>query len=204
MSLRVKVCGFAREEDALQVAALKPYAMGFNFWEGSPRYVAPAEVGRWETGADIQRVGVFVDASLEEMQQVIEEARLDVVQLHGDWETVPDVAELGRLVWKVIHLKKEQPADWQAYPVDAYLLDSYSDAMPGGTGTVVDWAQARQFVEDSTRPVYLAGGLHAGNVQEAVAQVGPAGVDSSSRLESAPGIKDIQKVREYISTCRAL
>jgi phosphoribosylanthranilate isomerase len=204
MSLLIKVCGIANEVDARQVAALKPDALGFIFWSGSPRAADPESAGQWNTGSDIQRVGVFVDADEQEMRTAVALARLDVLQLHGDWESVAQAEPLGLPIWKVVHLDKEQPEDWASYPVDVYLLDGYSTSMPGGTGKTVDWASAADFVRSVNKPVLLSGGLHGGNVSEAVGRVAPYGVDASSCLEVAPGKKDIQKVREYISTCREL
>ena len=94
------------------------------------------------------------------------------------------------------------PEPLDGYPVDAFLVDGYSSASPGGTGTVADWDAASAFVGTAPRPVWLAGGLEPGNVAEAIRRVRPHGVDTSSGVEARPGKKDLQKVKDFIDQCR--
>ncbi len=203
MGVFVKICGVARAGDAERVAEMRPDAMGFIFWPGSPRAVTPGDVRAWtrRVPPGIRRVGVFVDADAESIRRAVDTAGLDVVQLHGR-EGVDIAESIPVEVWKVVHLEK--PPDTKPYAgrVDAYLIDGYSTKAPGGTGTVADWSRARAFVDDSPIPVLLAGGLTARNVREGIATVRPWGVDVSSGVERSPGQKDLSKVEAFITACR--
>ncbi|MBU0678091.1 MAG: phosphoribosylanthranilate isomerase [Verrucomicrobia bacterium] len=203
MGLFVKICGCANEADAKAVASFGPDAMGFIFWPGSPRCVDPAEVSRWVEGmpAAILKVGVFVNQELDVVRDTAATAGLDVVQLHGD-ETPAYCGELEGRIWKAVHLDRCDLALLNSYPVDAFLVDSYSTESPGGTGKTVDWSVAADFVRNSPKNVLLAGGLRPENVGEAVDMVHPWGVDVSSGVEASPGRKDLEKVREFIEACR--
>jgi len=204
MGLFVKICGLARCEDVQAVAHMQPDALGFIFWPGSPRYVEPEQVAEWTKTLPpgLLKVGVFVDDSPEEVSRVVKVARLDVAQLHGLEE--PGVAAaLPCRVWKVVHLDRVSVGSLAAYSVDAFLADSYSATSPGGTGQVADWSLVRDFVDQQTTPVILAGGLHPENVREAIETVRPWGVDVSSGVEAEPGRKDLEKVREFIKQCRS-
>ena len=203
MGLFVKICGIACAVDAAAVAALRPDALGFVFWAGSKRRVSASEVGAWvaDLPTDILKVGVFVDATPDEVRRVVEAARLDVAQLHGS-ERPADFSGLPFRLWRALSLRSPVEPVPMGWSVDAFLIDTYSAASPGGTGQVGDWAASRSFVQRSTKPVLLAGGLHPGNVREAVRQVAPWGVDVSSGVELAPGRKDLDRVREFIEQCR--
>ncbi len=240
MSLFVKICGLRSAADVEAVCALRPDAIGFVFWARSKRAVTPEEVAPWAAlvPPDILKVGVFVDATAEELLRAAETARLDVLQLHGfqgleeaqkNLPRVGNFSEKSSNPWKIFE-KKFQPLEkmekkvptlgtffqvWSVAHVgdaaadasecvDAFLLDSYSVDLPGGTGQTCDWDQARAFVERSRKPVLLAGGLTPENVGEAVRKVRPWGVDVSSGVEAAPGKKDIQKVQRFIEQCRTL
>ena len=203
MGLFVKICGIAAADDASAVAEMRPDALGFVFWGGSKRFVRAEAVGRWtrDLPAGILRVGVFVDASPDEVHRVVEVAGLDVAQLHGAERPEDFVGRPFRL-WRALSLRSGEdvvPAGW---PVDAFLVDTYSPHSPGGTGHVGDWTAARSFVERCPAPVLLAGGLNSANVKAAVAAVKPWGVDVSSGVELQPGKKDLVKVREFIERCR--
>lgn len=203
MSLFVKICGLCRGEDVAAAAALRPDALGFVFWPGSPRAVRPEDVAAWTQGlpAGIERVGVFVDEPSEDVRRTAEVAGLTLVQLHG--HEGPDACrEAWPRVWKAFPLSRG-PADVLApYPVEAFVVDSGTATRPGGTGQTADWAAAAEFVADSPRPVLLAGGLTPENVARAVNQVRPWGVDAASGVESAPGRKDAAKMREFVRRCR--
>ena len=105
-------------------------------------------------------------------------------------------------VWKALSVERKLPDPPESYHVDAFVLDSYSAEIPGGTGIVGDWDRSREFVKTSDTPVMLAGGLNPENVREAIRKVKPWGVDVSSGVELRPGKKDIEKVREFIKQCR--
>jgi phosphoribosylanthranilate isomerase len=203
MGVFVKICGLASEADVQAVAAMRPDAMGFVFWGGSPRCVYPEDVGAWTSGIDrdIRKVGVFVDASAEEIDRCRALGGLDVVQLHSG-QDASFCEQIDSAVWRVLHLDRGEGEDWEGYPVDAFLVDSYSSQSPGGTGRVCDWDRAADFVTACRRPVVLAGGLHPGNVREAINRVQPWGVDVSSGVEREPGRKDYAKVEAFIRQCR--
>ena len=199
----VKICGLCAPEDVEAVAELKPDAMGFVFWSKSRRAVKPDDVAEWVRGVppSIRKVGVFVDAPLAEVVRTIERAALDVAQLHG--HEPPEICELIPVqVWKAFNLWKNMPESMESYRVDAFLLDSYSAELPGGTGRIGDWDWARALVKFCETPVILAGGLTPENVRDAIEKVKPWGVDVSSGVELRPGRKDMEKVREFIRQCR--
>ncbi len=188
--VRVKVCGITREEDALLAAELGADALGFVFHRASPRYITPREAGRIIQSLPpfLATVGVFVDAPLEEVESVIEQSGLSVVQLHGR-EPPEFCTRLAVKVIKALRVKGNTlPSGIDRYRVDALLLDTYREGLPGGTGTVFPWEVARE--AKAYGRLILAGGLHPGNVREAVERVGPYAVDVSSGVEASPGRKD--------------
>ncbi len=186
------------------MAALGPDALGFVFWKGSPRCVAPGDVRAWtrDLGAEVLKVGVFVDLPPTLVGAAAEEAGLDVVQLHGTAGTQAVRVAWPR-VWQVVHLDagaEPAGADWGA---EAFVVDSRTEERPGGTGRTCDWDRAASFVARSVRPVVLAGGLSPDNVAAAVRRVRPWGVDVSTGVEAAPGRKDIAKVEAFVAACRS-
>lgn len=202
----VKICGLTSAREVDWVCEMQPDAIGFIFWAPSRRAVAPQEVALWckHVPSSIRKVGVFVDAEPEALQQVVETAGLDVVQWHG--ENVPDICtKLSGDCWMVSHLRGRQGADVFLPPcVDAVLVEGYSSEAPGGTGTRADWTLAKNFVSSVSVPVLLAGGLTAETVAEAVEQVNPWGLDVSSGVEGPDGKKDPARVRAFIEACRAV
>jgi phosphoribosylanthranilate isomerase len=195
----IKICGLATAADVAATAACAPDALGFIFWAKSPRAVTPAQVGEWtrDLPPGLRKVGVFVDALPEEIQRSAEVAGLDVIQLHGDQM----FEDLGLPVWKVLHLDR-LPSGFEKFPAEAYLIDSGTVDMPGGTGVRVDTERATAFVKQSKLPVVLAGGLKAGTVGDAIREVRPSGVDVSSGVERCPGHKDLGAVRDFIHQAR--
>lgn len=203
MGCFVKICGIASAADAQAVAALRPDAMGFVFWPRSKRAVRPEQVAPWtrDLPQDLLKVGVFVDAAPDEVARAVEVAGLDVAQLHGS-EQPADFARAPHRLWRALSLRtvdEPVPAGWS---VDAFLVDTYSPASPGGTGAVGDWAVARSFVARCPVRTLLAGGLTPENVRAARDAVRPWGVDVSSGVEAAPGRKDLAAVKEFIRLCR--
>lgn len=216
MGTRVKICGNASEDDAREVAALAPDYMGYIFWPGSKRFVKPEAVGAWAKNLPpIPRVGVFVNATPDEVKRAVELAGLSAVQLHGG-EDPDHYSGFAKQLWQVIKLRAaELPeigkvGDEQFQPqevlpcVDVLLLDTHTAAAPGGTGLTGDWNTARHFVATCKKHVFLAGGLTAENVSDAIRRVQPWGVDVSSGVESSPGKKDLAKVAAFIAAARAI
>jgi phosphoribosylanthranilate isomerase len=192
----VKVCGLTRPDDAALASALGATALGMIFWPASPRAVTREQARGIVAAAPrgVLTVGVFVNPTREELETVMNDVPLGAVQLHGD-ETPSFVASLPWPVIKGLGL----PSTGGLPPLDEWgagvriLIDAHDPVRRGGTGRTADWARAAMLAR--RRPIILAGGLHADNVGEAIRQVGPAGIDVSSGVERAPGIKDEMKLR---------
>lgn len=205
MSLLLKICGLAREEDVRQTVMLSPDALGFVFWPRSPRAVTPENVRAWtqDVPSRVLKVGVFVNQPVSEVRKTAEHAGLDIVQLHGE-EDGAYMDELARPVWKAGSLKRFQSetvlpkSAW----LRAWLIDSGTPQMPGGTGIPVNWVEAAEVVKTLDLPVWLAGGLQKDNLEQAVNAVGPWGVDVSSGVEAEPGCKDMKAVRDFLAVGR--
>jgi phosphoribosylanthranilate isomerase len=200
--VRIKVCGITSVEDALAAVEAGADALGFVFYEGSRRYIPPAEA-RKITGAlppFVVTVGVFVNASPEEISAVVRESGIGVVQLHGD-ETPELASRVPLPVIKAIRVGDSlDRAEVELYPVQAILFDKRSDDMYGGTGKSFDWSILRGL--DTGKRVILSGGLTADNVAEAVGIVRPYAVDVSSGVEDSPGRKNHLKLRQFIQAVR--
>jgi phosphoribosylanthranilate isomerase len=190
----VKICGITRPQDAERAVALGATAIGFIFWPSSPRRVSPESaraIGR-RLPSSVMKVGVFVDAPAEELKQTVRAAGLDAVQLHGS-ESPAVARDLGVRVIKAIALgSPDADAQIASWTGTTLLLDAHDPVRHGGTGRVVDSERAADIV--SRHEVILAGGLHPGNVAEAVRRVRPAGIDVSSGVEQTPGVKDLVKL----------
>lgn len=197
---RVKICGITRLEDAVVAAELGAFAVGFVFWPGSPRVVdAPrARVIGASLPPAVKKVGVFVDQPLEDISRIADEARLDVIQLHG-CEPLDFAARVERPVIKAFGVRSGVPlADLEQVPSEiTVLLDAHDPVKRGGTGRVIDWAIAAAAAH--RRPVVLSGGLTPENVADAIGVVRPHAVDLSSGVETAPGIKDHARLRALFS-----
>ena len=194
----LKICGITNQEDATAAVEGGATAIGFNFYARSPRYVAPESAAEIATGAGVRRVGVFVNEEPAWVEEIARMVRLDVAQLHGD-ETVADYPHVAA-VWKAVRVTAEFNLEqYPDNPAEALLLDGPAGKQYGGSGLGFDWRLAR----GSKRKIILAGGLDAGNVAAAIELARPWGVDSCSRIESAPGKKDHRKMREFLQTAKA-
>jgi phosphoribosylanthranilate isomerase len=180
----VKVCGITRRQDAEAAVEAGASALGFVFYPKSPRYVAPAQAAQLGEGLNVWKVGVFVNEAPVAVEAVMRSARLDVAQIYG--REFP----AGARVWRAIRVADGLDAIEGA--VEAVLLDGPTN------GIGFDWNRARNFAEK----VIVAGGLDASNVAEAIRVARPWGVDASSKLESAPGIKDHEKMKRFIVAAR--
>lgn len=186
----VKICGITNAADAAAAVEAGANALGFNFYEKSPRVITPeaaAQIAQ-ELPEGVLRVGVFVNAPLERILEIAEKMRLDVVQLHG--EQAPDT---NFRTWRAVAAGHRLPIN-EEQP-EAYLLDSHSPEY-GGSGKSFDWTLSRQY----TGRIILAGGLGAHNVAEAIRVARPWGVDACSKLESAPGKKDAYQIRDFVAS----
>ena len=185
----IKVCGITNEEDASVSIESGANALGFNFYEKSARYVRPHIAARIASKMpeEVLRVGVFVNASQAQILEIASEVPLDVVQLYGE-----EIPAMPLRVWRAIAAGRCIPPA-EGVP-EAYLLDAETRSY-GGSGKVFDWTLASNY----SAPVILAGGLDAVNVTQAIETTRPWGVDACSRLEAAPGRKDVSRVREFVS-----
>ncbi|NHM27936.1 phosphoribosylanthranilate isomerase [Desulfofundulus sp. TPOSR] len=203
--VKVKICGITDISSALAAAEAGADALGFVF-APSPRRITPSQACRIcrELPPFISRVGVFVDAPLEEVRAVAEYCGLDAIQLHGS-ESPDYCRSLGRRVIKAFRVGDEiDPVELSGYPADAILLDTFVAGQKGGTGQPFDWQLAAGL--KLSRPLILAGGLTPENVGRAVAIVQPYGVDVSSGVEKdgQPGKKDPDKIRRFIAAAKGL
>jgi phosphoribosylanthranilate isomerase len=214
MSLWIKICANTSLEDALLAVEAGADAVGFVF-APSPRQVTAAQVAAItpHLPASVEKIGVFVDASLDEIEATVCVGSLTGVQLHFD--AAPDLPARLRerfgtelRILRVIHFDAEaadQLAEHARNPhLDAVLVDSRTTAAIGGTGRTFDWAEARKMVFGDAGKLNLvaAGGLNPSNVAEAIATLRPWGVDVASGVEAAPGKKDPAKVREFVLRAR--
>ena len=206
--VRVKICGITNLEDALAAVEFGADALGFNFYQRSPRYIAPAAareiISRLPKG--VMNVGVFVNSSLAEVDHIYGMSSVVYVQLHGD-ETpqfVDKVVEFtGAIVIKALRVSENfDPQIAHDYDVRYFLLDASSSSAYGGTGEKFDWDAALKF-KKLVPNFFLAGGLTPENVAEAVRQVEPFGVDVCSGVESTKGRKDHKKLEEFIRNARS-
>jgi phosphoribosylanthranilate isomerase len=202
MTTRVKICGLTREDDALHCADAGADAIGLNFWPGTPRCIDVATARRIvdAIGARVLTVGVFVDASEQEIADIRERTGIACVQLHGK-EPPELVTRFLPHAYKALRVKDESSIDEaRRFPGQHILLDAYVAGQPGGTGHTFNWRLAAAFARE--RKVTLAGGLHPRNVAEAIAAVQPYCVDVASGVERSPGVKDNHAVTAFIQAAR--
>ena len=204
----LKICGITNQEDATAAVEGGANAIGFNFYPPSPRYVAPERAAEIGTPAGVRRVGVFVNETRERVEEVARMAALGVAQLHGD-ET-PAEYPAGLAVWKAARVTADfDLSQYDGCPAEALLLDGPAAEMYGGSGKSFDWSLAgkkktkKADQEVRSTKIILAGGLDASNVAQAIALARPWGVDACSRIESAPGKKDLKKMRAFLEAARA-
>ncbi|MFT3700381.1 MAG: phosphoribosylanthranilate isomerase [Kofleriaceae bacterium] len=206
----IKVCGVTLPDDAAAVANAGVDFIGFNFWPKSKRYLspdrAPLLAGVVRGTGPAKLVGLFVNASADEISAVCARVELDVIQLHGD-ETVDDCRRIStavyRPVWKALPISGPNDIEGlDGWPVDAVLLDAPS-ANRGGSGKQFDHTVAQQArARFPNVKVVLAGGLDPGNVAAAIGAVRPWAVDVASGVEAAPGVKDRVKVAAFVAAVR--
>ncbi|WP_017305674.1 phosphoribosylanthranilate isomerase [Spirulina subsalsa] len=199
--MRIKICGITQPEQGQAIAALGITTLGFICVERSPRFISPPHLKNLlaTLPPGLHKIGVFVNASLAEIQEIVTLTGLTGIQLHGEEsprfcqalrQEVPGVE-----LWKALRVKTPQHLqtveDYAPF-VDAVLLDAYHPQQYGGTGQVLNWADLMDFAPPV--PWFLAGGLTPENIREALKQVQPSGIDLSSGVERSPGDKDLQKV----------
>ena len=203
--VRSKICGITRIEDARLAVAAGADAIGLVFYAPSPRAVTVAQAREILAALPpfVTSVGLFVNAPRAEIEAVLREVPLDLLQFHGD-ETPQDCRDFGRPYIKALRVRPEDDINaCCAHYADAagILLDTFVPGVPGGTGERFDWSLVPA---DAPLPLILAGGLDAGNVAEAIAQVRPYAVDVSGGVEASKGIKDATKVQSFVAAVRGI
>jgi phosphoribosylanthranilate isomerase len=206
----VKICGITTLEDSLAALEAGANMLGFNFFPASPRFIALERCA--QICADIHRrdpqvlcVGVFVNASLSDMQRILSDGLLDLAQCSGD-EPPALLIKLGQRGFKALRPATERDLNNQLgiYPLretsPAFLVDAFRPGEYGGTGLSADWGLASRLARRF--PILLAGGLTPANVAQAVQQVKPWGVDVASGVEDRPGVKNYAKMAAFIQNAR--
>jgi phosphoribosylanthranilate isomerase len=202
--VKAKVCGITTPEDALTAASSGADAIGLVFAE-SPRKVSLEEAREIAAALPegVLKVGVFVNEEPEEVLRIAREVGLDYAQLHGDEtpETVTFLREGGVKVMKALRVRDEDSlAAIEGYGADLVMLDAWSEKARGGTGERFDWALAKSLRGRGN--IVVSGGLSPENVREAISFFEPYGVDASSSLEEAPGKKNEERVRRFVSAAK--
>ena len=192
----VKICGITRVEDAHAAVAHGASALGFVFWPASPRFIDPFRARKIVATLPpfVASVGVFVNQPAADVRDIAQLVPLSVIQLHGD-ETPEFAASLSRPVLKAVDREPSPPDSWPERVT--LLVDAMDRTKRGGTGRTADWTMAATLARK--RRIVLAGGLSPENVAEAVSRVRPFGVDVSSGVELAPGIKDERRIAALFS-----
>ncbi len=204
MRTRVKICGITRTQDIKSVVDAGADAIGFVFFPPSPRNVSVelAQELVKQVPAYVQTVGLFVNASSDEILEVLKTVSLDVIQFHGDEtpEQCQKIAKLtGRRWYKAIQVKPDLDVistikQYQQVGASAMLLDAWHPELKGGTGHSFDWSQFPQL----DIPLILAGGLKPENIENAIKTTKAYAVDVSGGVESAKGIKDQQLIEQFM------
>ena len=208
MPTKVKICGLTRLDDARFCASAGADFLGFVQHEASPRFVRPdvaREIVDWIAGPT--PVGVFVDQDAQAVNAACERAGFRVAQLHGH-ETPETCANVSVPVIKAVHVQHDASAEQVHALVAPYLdvadfilLDTHHTSLWGGTGESFNWRVARELA--GTVDLFLAGGISAANVAEAVATMRPYAVDLSSSVETTPGVKDIDRLAAFFDAFHA-
>jgi len=204
MHVKIKICGITNLDDAMAAVDFGADALGLVFFKGSPRFIAHKDAAAIikNLPSFITTVGVFVDEKPKQIEKITDITGVDVIQLHGD--EPPEMYNLSRRIIKAIRVKTLESLDPLIHykdMVSAFLLDTFTPAVFGGTGQIFNWdiaAYAKQFGR-----IILAGGLTPGNITEAIKRVRPYGVDVSSGIESEKGKKDHKKMKLFIEKAKA-
>ena len=201
VATRVKICGITNLEDARQAVELGAWAIGMIFWDGSERRcdLAAGEQISAELRRQVEPVGVFVNATLDEIAYAADRCSLAILQLHGDEGPAfcrEAARRTGCKVMKAMRVKDAGSIQaLAAYEVDYHLLDAYKPGHVGGTGETFQWELVK--LHHGHAPIVLSGGLTPDNVTEGIAAVRPFAVDTASGTEASPGCKDPEKVEAF-------
>ncbi len=205
--MKIKICGLTNRDDAIDAVNLGADAIGFIFYEDSPRYITPDIVEEISLFLPpfVLLVGVFVNHDKAFIDAVVHRCKLDLIQLHGN-ESPAFCRSMRRRVIKAFKIEDINDVDAIApyqSSVSAVLLDTKVSGREGGTGKIFDWGLALKAKEFDI-PLILAGGVNVSNLNKAAKLVNPYAVDLSSSVESAPGKKDYNKMKELIDAAKRL
>jgi phosphoribosylanthranilate isomerase len=201
---KIKICGLTRKEDVLALKGLGIDFAGFIFVPGTPRFLDLSRAAKLArlVPAGMRRVGVFFDERPAAVKTIAAACGLDLLQFHGS-EPPDYCGQFGLPYFKTIRVLGPIETDrLAAYRPEAFLLDTYSPREAGGTGKTFDWSLAREAAAGGLKFI-LAGGLNPENVARAIGEARPWGVDVSSGVESAPGIKDHNKLKAFIRSVKS-
>lgn len=206
---RIKICGLTRLEHVRYASGAMADYLGFIFYERSARYLPPREAAAmisWTEGPDC--VGVFVDQTLDDVNEIARNTGIDYVQLHGN-ETPEYCALMNKPVIKAFRILPEMTrSDLEELVkpylncVDYLMFDTYSPHTAGGTGKVFNWEILENW--DAGKPFFLSGGLSRYNIAKAIETVNPYAIDVSSSLEESPGVKDFDKMDAFFDEVRKI
>ena len=199
MPVRVKIEGITLYEDAKTAVSVGVDALGFIFYPKSPRFIHPLKARDIirRLPPFVAKVGVFVNDKPSAITAVVKETGIDTVQLHGS-EPPSLCEELSTAIIKAFPVGPDfDLAILDTYPVNAYLLDTWSDTLPGGTGRTFDWSIAKKAAQYHHN-IILAGGLGPANIAEALETVQPYAVEFNSGVEIQPGVKNPRKMRDAV------
>lgn len=196
---RVKICGITRLADAEAAIRAGADALGFVFYEPSPRYIEPSRAAEIiaQLPPLVSTVGLFVDESSEKVRDIVQQSRIDMLQFHGD-ESPEFCDSFDRPWFKALRVRADMDIPLQCrryHKARGILLDAYRPGVPGGTGESFDWSL---IPKELPKPLILAGGLTPANVRKAIRQVQPYAVDISGGVEADKGIKDSQKIEVFM------
>jgi phosphoribosylanthranilate isomerase len=205
---KVKICGITNLEDARFASGAMVDYLGFIFTESSPRYIDPEKAGaivNWVEGPE--KVGVFMNQPLDDVNVLAKFSGIDLVQLHGN-ETIEYCQLIEKPIIKVIHVgesstKEEIETQVALYSevADYLLFDTKANGKFGGTGKTFDWSLLNEIADDI--PFFLAGGLNPENVSQAIETVQPFAVDLNSGVEEEPGLKDFEKIEQLMENLKS-
>lgn len=204
---KVKICGITNLEDARFVSGALADYIGFIFYPDSPRYIDPAKAGaiiNWLEGPE--KVGIFVNQPLDDVQSTARQTGLDYVQLHGE-ESVEYCELIEKPVIKVFHVSPDTTGESLKRSVEPYLdvaefflFDTKLPGQWGGTGKSFDWSILKEIGD--MKPYFLSGGLNSDNIRSAIELTRPHAIDISSGVEESPGLKDFAKIEALFDELR--
>lgn len=208
--MRVKICGITQPQQGKAIASLGATALGFMCVPTSPRYINIEQIRAIveQLPEEIDKIGVFANATASEITQTVVNSGLTGAQLHGDEspefcqqlrQLLPDIEIIKAL--RIRSFEDIEKAGSYTLKADTLLFDAYHPQQLGGTGITLDWGMLQQF--NPSCPWFLAGGLTPENIIEALTQITPNGIDLSSGVERAPGDKDLDKVAKLFENLRS-